>query len=292
MDVSIRDHAYQGIAALAGGIVNIVSESGKDILDVYNSRMADIQGQDAGKGIHAKEANGASGNHAVIAIKDMTIVSNDNELEGLVAADSGVIYVESTTGEHTLTANQNRQYAAQTPHDWSYGAGLLAHGVSANSPDQQASVIIKNMNVEARDNGLYGLYARDGGVISITGDGSQTLDIIGNKSTVSHTWDAGIAIEGLIAGATSPAPAAIEIKDMEVTIKDNGRYGIDVASGGQMVISSTTGNRLTVSGNQTGDSQKNAGIGIHVAGVFDGTRSRRTVQHHQATVASFRQSPE
>jgi type V secretory pathway adhesin AidA len=274
MDVSIRDHAYQGIAALAGGIVNIVSESGKDILDVYNSRMADIQGQDAGKGIHAKEANGASGNHAVIAIKDMTIVSNDNELEGLVAADSGVIYVESTTGEHTLTANQNRQYAAQTPHDWSYGAGLLAHGVSANSPDQQASVIIKNMNVEARDNGLYGLYARDGGVISITGDGSQTLDIIGNKSTVSHTWDAGIAIEGLIAGATSPAPAAIEIKDMEVTIKDNGRYGIDVASGGQMVISSTTGNRLTVSGNQTGDSQKNAGIGIHVAGVFDGTRSR------------------
>jgi hypothetical protein len=61
---------------------------------------------------------------------------------------------------------------------------------------------------------------------------------------------------------------------MEVTIKDNGRYGIDVASGGQMVISSTTGNRLTVSGNQTGDSQKNAGIGIHVAGVFDGTRSR------------------
>ncbi|ASG63707.1 hypothetical protein CEW81_15760 [Kluyvera genomosp. 3] len=163
----------------------------------------------------------------------MDIIANDNELEGVVAANSGVIQIESTSGNNTLTANENRRYAADTPDDWSYGAGLLAHGVSADTVESQAAIMIKNMNVEANDNGLYGLYARDGGMISITGDGSHTLDLIGNKSTADDTYDAGIAIEGLIAGATSEKPAAIAIKNMEITIKDNGVMALMLPAAGR-----------------------------------------------------------
>ncbi|VDZ83880.1 Uncharacterised protein [Kluyvera intermedia] len=81
------------------------------------------------------------------------------------------------------------------------------------------------MHIEANDNGVYGLYARDGGVISITGDGSQKLDIKGNKSTNFDTYDAGVAIEGFTTDGTSQKPAAVEINNMQVTINDNGRYG-------------------------------------------------------------------
>lgn len=277
MNIRVEDQAYQGIAARDGGLLNISSTQGTHTLDVYNTRMATDRGQDLGKGIHAKGADSVSKQVATIVITDMDIIANDNELEGVVAANSGVIQIESTSGNNTLTANENRRYAADTPDDWSYGAGLLAHGVSADTVESQAAIMIKNMNVEANDNGLYGLYARDGGMISITGDGSHTLDLIGNKSTADDTYDAGIAIEGLIAGATSEKPAAIAIKNMEITIKDNGGYGIDVASGGQMSVSSDSGNTLTISGNQKGDTGNNAGVGINVNGVFDGVRSQLAI---------------
>jgi outer membrane autotransporter protein len=276
MDVSIIDQAYQGIAARHGGLVKIISDSGSNMLEVYNTRMKDIlgDGNDAGKGIHARDSNSTTGRQSVIQIEDMNINSSDNEREGVVAAMSGIISIGSTNGENTLVANQNKQYRSETEDKWSYGAGILAHGNSEHSPDEQAAIIIKNMHVEANNNGLYGLYARDGGVISISGDGSQKLNIIGNKSTESDTWDAGIAIQGLTDNGTSKDPATIAIKNMQVVIKDNGRYGIDVAGGGQMAVSSTKGNTLTLSGNQTGNAEKNEGIGINVAGVVEGIQSR------------------
>lgn len=277
MNIRVDDQAYQGIAARDGGLLNISSAQGTHTLEVYNTRMATDHGQDLGKGIHAKGADSASKQVSTIVITDMDIIANDNELEGVVAANSGIIHIESTSGNNTLTANENRRYAASTPDDWSYGAGLLAHGVSADTPENQAAIIIRNMNVEANDNGLYGLYARDGGIISIIGDGSHTLNLIGNKSTADDTYDAGIAIEGLMAGATSENPAVIEINNMEITIKDNGGYGIDVAGGGHMSVSSDSGNTLTVSGNQKGDTGNRAGVGINVNGIFDGFRSQLAI---------------
>lgn len=274
MNLRVDDQAYQGIAARDGGIINISSTSGKHLLEVYNTRMANDYGQDLGKGLHAKGADSPSGEVSTLVIKDMDIIANNNELEGVVVADSGVIHIESQSGKNTLIANANRQYAAATPNQWSYGAGLLAHGVSANTPDKQAAIIIKNMHIEANDNGVYGLYARDGGVISITGDGSQKLDIKGNKSTNFDTYDAGVAIEGFTTDGTSQKPAVVEINNMQVTINDNGRYGIDINSGGQMSIASDTGNTLTVSGNQTANSAKNEGMGIHVNGIVDDIQSR------------------
>jgi outer membrane autotransporter protein len=276
MDIHVKDQAYQGIAARNGGLVQIIGSDEANQLDVYNTRMKDIQGDgnDAGKGIHARDSDSETGKQSIIAIKDMNIISNSNEREGVVAAMSGIISIESTSGNNTLVANENKQFHSATLEQWAYGSGLLAHGTSDGSPDEQAAIIIKNMHVEANNNGLYGLYARDGGIISITGDGSQKLTLTGNKSTESASWAAGIAVDGLHENGTSKDPATIFIKDMDVTVSDNGRYGIDVANGGQMAVSSTTGNTLTISGNQTGSAEKKEGIGIHVAGVFDTTQSR------------------
>jgi outer membrane autotransporter barrel domain len=259
MNIEVRDQFYQGIAAWHGGSIHISSDSGNNTLEVYDTRMTGDEERDRAKGIHAKESN-VNGKNAQISIKDMNIISNNNELEGLVAADSGVIHITSSSGENTLTANQNRNYSLDDPTKWSYGAGLLAHGASTNSTDKQAAIYIENMNVEASENGHYGLYVRDGGQIHISGDGTQKLDIIGNKSTIENTNDAGITVDGEL--STSKKVSDITIRNMEVTIKDNGMHGINVTNGGTMSVRSTKNNKLTVSGNQTGNPENNVGAGL------------------------------
>ncbi|MBB1199539.1 autotransporter outer membrane beta-barrel domain-containing protein [Enterobacteriaceae bacterium 89] len=274
MNIEVRDQFYQGIAAWHGSSIHISSDSGNNTLEVYDTRMTGNEDRDRAKGIHAKESN-SLGNNAQINIKDMNIISNNNELEGLVAADSGVIHIESTKGTNTLTANQNRNHSFDDDTRWTYGAGLLAHGASKNSTNKQAGIIIENMSVEASENGHYGLYVRDGGFISISGDGSQKLDIIGNKSTVSGTFDAGIAVDGKL--STAQKTSDVSIKNMEVTIKDNGLFGIDISNGGTMSVSSTRDKTLTVSGNQSGNPENNEGIGIHVAGNVGENRSQLNI---------------
>lgn len=261
MDVLVEDQAYQGIAALNGGLVNITSTSGTKSLEIYNTRMTTNIGQDLGKGIHAKEAS-ASGTVATVVIRDMDIISNDNELEGLVAADSGVIYIESSSGNNKLTANENRNYAAATPGDWTYGAGLLAHGISASAPGQQASIIIRNMNVEANDNGMYGIYVRDGGLISMTGDGSHTLEVKGNQTSLNNE---GIGIS--VADVPNGIRSQLDIVDMDVFIDSNPDAGIK-ASGGSLVnvISNSGTNTLKANNNDNQGAQFNEGVGIWAFG--------------------------
>ncbi|CAK7010198.1 autotransporter outer membrane beta-barrel domain-containing protein [Saezia sanguinis] len=262
MDVFVEDQAYQGIAALNGGLVNITSTSSTNSLEIYNTRMTTNIGQDLGKGIHAKEADSGTGAVATVVIKDMNIISNDNELEGLVAADSGVIYIESSSGNNKLTANENRNYTVTTPGNWTYGAGLLAHGISASAPGQQASIIIKNMNVEANDNGMYGIYVRDGGLISITGDGSHTLDVIGNQTSLNNE---GIGIS--VADVSNGIRSQLDIVDMNIVIDSNPDAGIK-ASGGSLVnvISNAGTNTLKANNNDNHGAQFNEGAGIWAFG--------------------------
>ncbi|MRS13438.1 autotransporter outer membrane beta-barrel domain-containing protein [Enterobacteriaceae bacterium RIT691] len=275
MNISVNDQAYQGIAARHGGVINIIGKGVSNVLEVYNTRMKTLigNGDDAGKGIHARDSDMTTGNQSVINIKDMNVIANENEREGVVAAMSGVITLSSTSGKNTLVANDNKQYTAAD--DWTYGAGLLAHGISEHSLGQRSAIIINNMSVQANNNGLYGLYARDGGLISLTGDGSHTLELNGNKSNGRDNYDAGIAIEGLLNDGSSDIAARIAIKNMDVTLNDNGRDGINVASGGQLSVSSTKGNSMTISGNRNAD---NSGNGIAITGVFNDTASRLDIR--------------
>jgi len=262
MNVFVEDQSYQGIAALNGGLVNITSTSGTNSLQIYNTRMTTNMAPDLGKGIHAKEADSGSRAVAIIVIKDMNITSNDNELEGLVAANSGVIYIESSSGNNKLIANENRNCTVTTPGNWTYGAGLLAHGISANAPGQQASIIIKNMNVEANDNGMYGIYVRDGGLISITGDGSHTLDVIGNQTSLDNE---GIGIS--VADVSNGIRSQLDIVDMNIVIDSNPDAGIK-ASGGSLVnvISNAGTNTLKANNSDNHGAQFNEGAGIWAFG--------------------------
>lgn len=272
MDILIEDQFYQGIAARDGGLVTITSNTGTNLLEVYNTRWT--TGSDAGKGIHAKEIDNLSGSASTIVIKDMDVIANNNELEGLVAANGGQIYIESNSSNNTLTANDNRDYSISDTSNWTYGAGLLAHGVSSIDTSQYAAIIIENMNVETSNNGLYGIYVRDGATINIAGDGSQTLDVIGNKSTVNDEGT-GIGVAGVDTASGSAVAASMIIENMEITVKDNGKYGIDITEGAQMLIRSTQGNTLTVSNNHT---TNNEGIGINVYSVSNGVRSRLDIE--------------
>lgn len=263
MDVLVEDQSYQGIAALRGGLVHIASVSGANTLEIFNTRMTTNTGQDLGKGIHAKEAS-ASGTVATVVIKDMDIISNDNELEGLVAADSGVIYIESSSGNNKLIANENRNYAAATPGNWTYGAGLLAHGISSSASGQQASIIIRNMNVEVNSNGMYGIYVRDGGLISITGNGSHTLDVIGNQtSNPLNNEGIGISVSDVSNGIRSQ----LDIVDMDILIDSNLDAGIKAGGGSLVNIISNAGtNTLKANNNDNHGTQYNEGAGIWAFG--------------------------
>lgn len=261
MNILIDDQAYQGIAAREGGAVSISSTSGTNLLEIYNTRMATNYGQDLGKGIHAKEIDGNSGKASTVIIKDMNIISNDNELEGVVAANGGVIYIESAAGNNTLTANGNRNYAAGDPANWTYGSGILAHSASSIDGTQAATIIIKNMDIEASDNGLYGIQVRNGAQMLINSSKGNTLTISNNRT--GNSGGTGISV----ADVSNGIRAQLDIQDMNVFIDSSADAGISAGGGALINITSSTGtNMLTANGNDNYGNNYNEGAGIWAFG--------------------------
>ena len=250
MNVSVRDQAYQGIHADLGGLITVKSDSGNNTLLVDNSRTSTAS--QPGKGIHAQSTGGdGSGGFlsSTIDIEGMDVIATNNELEGLVAADGGVINVKSGGNKtNTLTATGNHK------GDYSYGVGLLAHG---EENGLRAAINVANMDVIANDNSLNGLYVRDGGMIGISGDGGQKLEASGNRSASNS--GSGLAAENS-SHSTSSQVAAITVTNMTVEVNDNGEFGIEAANGGQVLISSTQGNTLTVSDNRSDGADKGTGL--------------------------------
>ncbi|MDN5100235.1 hypothetical protein O8C83_05325 [Aliarcobacter butzleri] len=101
---------------------------------------------------------------------------------------------------------------------------------------------IYNTNIYANENNYKGVFASTGAKINILGNGSNILQVNGNKIQ-----------DGIHASASNSS--YIEIKDMNIESKNNGRYGISSHNSGAKVYISGNGNNTLILENN-----KNAGV--------------------------------
>ena len=123
------------------------------------------------------------------------------------------------------------------------------HGIMVDG--SKAELNINNLNITANSNKGHGIVANNGGTINIIGNGSNTLDAnsnsAGSKDPCSSNHASGIV-------ASCPG-SSVNVKGMEVTLKDNQYFGAVAAWGGSISfegLSDSQKNNLIVENNGKG----------------------------------------
>jgi hypothetical protein len=138
---------------------------------VSGNQTGDSQ-KNAGIGIHV--AGVFDGTRSRLDIIDMDVAIDGSPDAGLKAADGAQVNVISTTGTHALIANGNDNRGTE----YNEGTGLFASD-STGSKNPLATLTVVGMDIEAKNNGSYGVLS-EGGHIQIAGLGVQKLDVDGN----------------------------------------------------------------------------------------------------------------
>ncbi|MFV0626344.1 MAG: hypothetical protein ACK5N8_03215, partial [Alphaproteobacteria bacterium] len=137
-----------------------------------------------------------------IIIHDMNVEINRNTENGASVANSGKIEIKGS--DNTLHTNNNGL------------AGMVAS-------DSGSEINIENMNIQANENGLYGIQSGSGGIINITGNSAGTNTLQTNNNNVTGTEGFGIY--------STDTGSEVNIENMDVDASGNvvGVYAVDGA---------------------------------------------------------------
>lgn len=215
IDVEANENSKSGIASYYGSIINIIG-------NINGKNKVTTNQNETYAGMHSIDQN------SKINIVNADIEANGN-LHGIVAENEGNInIIGEPDGKNKLSANQNRDTTGTD------GVGILVSDIN--------SVInIEGMNIKATDN-TTGLKAKDGGILNITGNGSNSLQANNN---INDAGTNGLGIH------TSGANSEINIKNMNIETKGNG-HGISSNSGGKIdIVGTADGQNALISSNST-----------------------------------------
>lgn len=236
-------NGWRGLHGAAGNLTIENTETGKTLTLTGNGE----RGLEVGKW----DTSGAS-----VTIKNMNAdISNNGAIDSsygagvMAGSGSSVTFVGGSSGSvsNYLKANNN-------VNSTGIGAGIVASGVKDGLT---ATVNIKNMDVEASNNGRIGIVAVEGGAINIVGNGSNVLKADGHTNSSDLFGGAGVYAKDL--------KSSVNITDMEIAVQGNRGVGFFAEDGASIKISSSTGdNTLSVI---------NSGRAVSVNGVNGGVSS-------------------
>lgn len=194
---------------------------------------------DRAHGAQAGTAEG--GGHIVLA--DGSVITSGDMAYGLLALNGGTITGDiniSTSGDGSSGVSSDGDgYINLTGQVVTSGTG--SHGIQAVYDDRfvAAGVLDANMDVTTTGAGSYGVYAKDGGTITLTG----------GKIATSGAGAHGLAVEGATSLAMSNLRSSIEASAVSITTNAGDAYGIAFMDGGKVTL---TDSNVTSAGTATG----------------------------------------
>ena len=248
MSVEANDNGRRGVHAYRGGLINIVgvADGTNDLVANGNRNQTGADIWTLGAGIYASVMDLSNTHRSEINIYNMSVETNNNGLQGVFVDGGGLVNIIGVmNGTNGLVANGNRNQTGLGV--WSSGAGV--HALGQNTATITASEInIFNMDIEANNNGLQGVYANSGGAVNIVGSLLRVNKLTANGNNKSD----GTSGSGLVAEDNGK----LNITNMNIVVEDNVSYGVQTQSAGS----------IKIVGNGNSFELKDNGVGMYSAG--------------------------